>query len=314
MEHENEQHMILGIDIGGTTSKLGLVQDGTVLRHARISTAGHSDEHAFADALVAAGHQLAHEHGCVITAVGVGAPNANQLSGLVEMAPNLPWKHDVPLATMLETHLGVPTTLGNDANAAALGEWRYGAGQGYKDLLVVTIGTGVGSGFIVNGQLVLGSAGNAGELGHMTLIPGGRPCTCGRNGCLEAYVSIRGMMSTYEELASGHIGTTGPKPTGVKDLAKSAEGGDPLALACFSRTAEWLAIGLANAVCATGPARIVLFGGLARSGDLLMEPLLAHFDQAILNIYRDRVDVVMTALPEDDAALLGAAALSTLTE
>jgi glucokinase len=306
--------MILGIDIGGTTSKLGLVQDGQVLARARISTTGHSDEHAFADALAAAGHQLAHEHGAEITAVGIGAPNANQLSGLIEMAPNLPWKHDVPLAEMMTARMGVPTTLGNDANAAALGEWRYGAGQGYKDLLVVTIGTGVGSGFIVNGRLVLGSAGNAGELGHLTLVPGGRTCTCGRNGCLEAYVSIRGMMATYEELALDVPVFSGPRPSGVKDLAKTAEAGDPIALACFEHTAKWLAIGLANAVCATGPARIVLFGGLARNGDLLMKPLLAHFDKALLNIYRHRVDVVLTALPEDDAALLGAAALGTLTE
>lgn len=304
--------MILSIDIGGTTSKLGLVEHGVVLLRTRIPTTGHADEHAFADALVAAGRQLAHEVGAEISAVGIGAPNANQLTGKIEMAPNLPWKYDVPLAEMIAARLGLPTVLGNDANAAALGEWRYGAGQGYRDLLVVTIGTGFGSGFIVNGQLVLGSAGNAGELGHTILIPGGRTCTCGRNGCLEAYVSIRGIMATYEalamELAQGDV----PMPSGVKELAQAAEAGDPLALLCFDRTAEWLAIGLANSVCATGPARIVIFGGLARCGQLLMQPLLFHFDKALLKIYHHRVDVVFTALPEDDAALLGAAALGSL--
>lgn len=301
--------MILGIDIGGTTSKLGLVQEGKVIGRTRISTTGHSDEHAFADALVAAGRQLAFEHAAEITALGIGAPNANQLSGIIEMAPNLPWRHDVPLAMMMTEHLGVPATLGNDANAAALGEWRYGAGQGFSDLLVVTLGTGLGSGFIANGQLVLGSAGNAGELGHITLVPGGRACTCGRHGCLEAYVSIRGILATHAELSAKDA----PSPSGVKAIAEAALGGDPCALTCFDRTAEWLAIGLANAVCITGPARIVLFGGLARNGDLLMRPLLSHFEKALLNIYQGRVDLVLTALPADDAALLGAAALGTIT-
>jgi len=297
--------MILGIDIGGTTSKLGLVQDGKVLGRTRISTTGHSDEHAFADALAAAGRQLAFDAGTSISAVGIGAPNANQMNGIIEMAPNLPWKHDVPLARMMTERLAVPATLGNDANAAALGEWRYGAGKGYRDLLVVTLGTGLGSGFIANGQLVLGSAGNAGELGHITLVPGGRACTCGRLGCLEAYVSIRGMLATHAELSAQDA----PAPSGVKAIAEAALAGDPCALACFERTAEWLAIGLANAVCITGPARIVLFGGLTRNGDLLMLPLLSHFDKALLNIYHGRVEIALTALPEDDAALLGAAAL-----
>ncbi len=221
------------------------------------------------------------------------------------MAPNLPWKHDVPLARMMSDRMGVPAVLGNDANAAALGEWRYGAGRGMDDLLVVTLGTGVGSGFIVHGKLVLGHAGNAGELGHTTLHPGGRPCTCGRPGCLEAYVSIRGMIATYTELG-GEM-----EAPGVRAIADRAHAGEAAALACFDRTAADLAIGLANAVCATGPQRIVLFGGIVRSGELLMEPLRRHFDRTLLNVYHGRVDLMTSALPEDDAALLGAAALGT---
>lgn len=297
--------MILGIDIGGTTSKLGLVLDGKVLARARISTTGHADDHAFADALAAEAVKLMAGHPR-ITAIGIGAPNANQLTGIIEMAPNLPWKHDVPLARMMSDRLGVPATLGNDANAAALGEWRYGAGQGIDDLLVVTLGTGVGSGFIVNGQLVLGSAGNAGELGHMILIPDGRACTCGRNGCLEAYVSIRGMIATYNEAGGA------AEVKNVKTIADRANSGDPAAVECFKRTTEWLAIGLANAVCATGPKRIVLFGGIARNGELLLAPLRERFHAVLLNIYRGRVDLTVSALEDDDAALLGAAALGTL--
>lgn len=298
--------MILGIDIGGTTSKLGLVLDGKVMARSRISTTGHADDHAFADALAREAERLATDNGQPITAVGIGAPNANQLTGIIEMAPNLPWKHDVPLARMMSDRLGVPAVLGNDANAAALGEWRYGAGKGIDDLLVVTLGTGVGSGFIVNGRLVLGSAGNAGELGHMILIPDGRDCTCGRKGCLEAYVSIRGMIATYHE-EGGAI--TAPD---VKTIADQAHAGDRAALDCFQQTTEWLSIGLANAVCATGPRRIVLFGGIAQNGELLMAPLRDRFHSALLNIYKGRVDLTVSGLPDDDAALLGAAALSTL--
>jgi len=299
--------MILGIDIGGTTSKLGLVRNGKVTARSRISTTGHADDHAFADALAQEAAGLARANAdAPLQAISIGRPTANQLTGIIEMAPNLPWKHDVPLARMMSDRLGVPATLGNDANAAALGEWRYGAGKGIDDLLVVTLGTGVGSGFIVNGRLVLGSAGNAGELGHMTLIPGGRVCTCGRKGCLEAYVSIRGMIATYAE-EGGAAG-----PTDVKTIADLANAGDAAAKGCFRRTTEWLAIGLANAVCATGPKRIVLFGGIARNGELLMAPLRERFHASLLNIYQGRVDLTVSALPDDDAALLGAAALSTL--
>lgn len=298
--------MILGIDIGGTTSKLGLVRDGKVIARARISTTGHADDNAFADALAHEARKLAERHGFRITAIGIGAPNANQLTGIIEMAPNLPWKHDVPLARMMSDRLGAPAVLGNDANAAALGEWRYGAGRGINDLLVVTLGTGVGSGFITHGRLVLGSAGNAGELGHTILIPDGRDCTCGRRGCLEAYVSIRGMRATYAECGGALDADE------VKTIADRANAGEEAAITCFRRTTEWLAIGLANAVCATGPRRIVLFGGIARNGELLMAPLRNRFHAVLLNIYKGRVDLSVSALPDDDAALLGAAALGTL--
>ena len=302
--------MILGIDIGGTTTKLGLVQEGAVIARERIPTVGHADDHAFADALtVAAQGLLRTEDLPALLGVGIGAPNANQLTGIIEMAPNLPWKHDVPFARMMQDRLGVPAVLGNDANAAALGEWRYGAGQGFDDLLVATIGTGVGSGFIVNGQLVLGSAGNAGELGHMTIVVDGRPCTCGRKGCLEAYVSIRGMRQTYAELATD---LSVLQEEGVRCIADAAHRGDAAALRTFEGSVGWLAIGLANAVAVTGPRRVVLFGGITRSGDLLMAPLRNRFQDALLNIYKGRVDLTISALPDDDAALLGAAALTTL--
>jgi glucokinase len=298
--------MILGIDIGGTTSKLGLVKNGQMVARARIGTTGHANEEAFADALANAARELATSAGGSIERIGVGAPNGNQHTGTIAMAPNLPWKCDVPLAAMLTERLGAPCILGNDANAAALGEWRFGAGVGFTDLLVVTIGTGLGSGFIVDGKLLLGPFGNAGELGHVILVPDGRPCTCGRNGCLEAYVSIRGMRETYAVEAQG---TRLLHEEGVLPIAQAARDGDPGALRTFDLTARWLAIGLANAVALIPTQRIVLFGGVARNGELLLGPVRKHFGSSLLNIHAGRVEIVASALPEDDAAILGAAAL-----
>jgi glucokinase len=300
--------MIAGIDIGGTTTKIGLVKDHKVIARGRISTTAHVDEHAFADALIGEVRRLVRAGDLPPQqAVGIGAPNGNQLTGTIDQAPNLPWKNDVPLARMMADRLGVPCTLGNDANAAALGEWRYGAGQGCNDLLVVTLGTGLGSGFIVNGQLVLGPFGNAGELGHTTTVIDGRPCTCGRKGCLEAYVSIRGMRQTYIELAGS---SELLKEAGVKPIAEAAMRGEDAAVQTFRDTARWLAVGLANAVAHTCPERIILFGGIARNGDVLMNPLKRMFNEALLNIYQDKVELVLSGLPEDDAGILGAAALT----
>lgn len=299
--------MRIGIDIGGTSTKIGLVDNGRVRATTRMRTTGHADAFAFADALAAEVQRLGADHG--VQAIGIGAPNANQLTGIIERAPNLPWQQDVPMARLVQERTGIRCVLGNDANAAVLGEWRYGAGQGLQDLLLVTLGTGVGSGFIVNGQLMLGSHGNAGELGHMILVMDGRPCTCGRNGCLEAYVSIRGLRQTYAELDGDQAVL---KEEGVLCIARAAAQGDIAALQTFRHAARWLGTGLANAVAVTGPARIVLFGGIARSGALLMGPLQEWFSGALLNIYHGRVDLVASALPEDDAAILGAAALTTL--
>jgi glucokinase len=299
--------MLIGIDIGGTSTKLGLVHDGKVLNELHVPTPQHETAEAYADQLAARLRTLME--GRSVEAIGIGAPNANQQTGIIEMAPNLPWKHDVPLARMLELRTGIRCVLGNDANAAALGEWRYGAGKGCKDLLMVTLGTGVGSGFIVDNRLVLGSHGNAGELGHMIIVIDGRPCTCGRKGCLEAYVSIRGLRQTYAEL-DGDPEVL--KEEGVLCIAKATGSGNTAALQTFRHAARWLAVGLANAVTATGPERIVLFGGIARNGDLLMAPLRERFHESLLNIYQGRVDLVTSALPANDAAILGAAALTTL--
>ena len=305
--------MILGIDVGGTSTKLGLVENGRVIARSRVATIGHADEHAFADAIAeAAAGMCASTDG--IKAIGVGAPNGNQLSGAIEMAANLPWKNTVPLAAMLSEQLKAPCTLGNDANAAALGEWRYGCGHGCTDLLVATLGTGLGSGFVIDGRLLIGPFGNAGELGHITLVPGGRDCGCGRQGCLETYVNISGIRSTYAELAAASDRNVDQvlEQGGVKPIATAAEHGDAIALKTFDRTAKWLAIGLANAIAITTPQRIVLLGGIARSGDVLMGPLKRYFGPSMMKVFRGNVDLRTSELPPDDAGILGAAAFTTL--
>jgi len=304
--------MIAGIDIGGTSTKIGLVADGRVIATARIPTlgqdaAGVTEGTAFAEAITAAVRELSASHG-PITAAGIGVPNGNPFTGSIDRAPNLPWRSDVPLAAMLQERLGVPCALGNDANAAALGEWRYGAGRGCDDLLVVTLGTGLGSGFIVDGKLLLGPYGNAGELGHTTLVMDGRTCTCDRKGCLETYVSIRGMRQTYLDLADS---SEPLKQEGVLPIAEQARRGEDAALQTFRDTARWLSIGLANAVAMTVPKRIILFGGIARNGDLLMAPLKQYFAKDLFYIYHGKVELMLSALPEDDAGILGAAALVT---
>jgi glucokinase len=298
--------MIAGIDIGGTTTKIGLVHKEQVIARARISTTAHTDEHAFADAIATAVNNLVAVQGHTLTGIGIGAPNGNQLTGSIDRAPNLPWKNDVPLAAMMQQRMGLSCVLGNDANAAALGEWKYGAGRGCNDLLLVTLGTGLGSGFVIDGRILLGPQGNAGELGHTIVVIDGRKCTCGRKGCLEAYVSIRGMRQTYQELAdSSDI----LKDDGVKPIADAAHRGEDAAIQTFHDTARWLAIGLANAAAITVPERIILFGGIARNGDVLMRPLREKFEAALLSIYQGKVALMLSELPEDDAGILGAAAM-----
>ncbi|MDQ3100602.1 MAG: ROK family protein, partial [Bacteroidota bacterium] len=284
--------MILGIDVGGTTTKMGLVQHGSVICHGRIETTGHVNEHAFADAIADQARRMCEGNG-TIEAIGVGAPNGNQHSGAIEKAANLPWKNEVPLAKMLADRLKVPCVLGNDANAAALGEWRYGSGRNYSDLLVATLGTGLGSGFIIDGKLLIGPFGNAGELGHITVVMDGRSCGCGRNGCLEPYVNISGIRQTYAELSikDGGGGTDVLNEEGVRPIGKAAMEGDPIALKTFDRTARWLAIGLANAVAITTPQLIVLFGGITRNGDLLMGPLRRYFEPSLMPVFRNKIEL-----------------------
>ncbi|MGL4598898.1 MAG: ROK family protein, partial [Bacteroidia bacterium] len=250
-----------------------------------------------------------------LRAVGIGAPNGNVHTGCIEFAPNMPWKGKIPLADWMQTLLQVPTILTNDANAAAVGEKLFGAAKNLTDFILVTLGTGVGSGFVVNGELVYGADGMAGELGHVVIERNGRMCGCGRAGCLETYTSATGVVRTVHEVLEAYsepsLLRTWASTREIKssDVTEAALQGDLMARDILDDTAEKLGFALANAVAITSPSHIFLFGGLAKAGDLLMLPLRGYFESFLLPIYQNKIVLTQSALP-DDAAVLGAAALA----
>ena len=246
--------------------------------------------------------------------IGVGAPNGNFHTGEIVFAPNLPWTGIIPLAKMIAEATGIETTLTNDANAAAIGEMIYGAAKGMKDFVVVTLGTGLGSGFVANGQLIYGHDGFAGELGHVIAVRDGRRCGCGRNGCLETYASATGIVRTAEQwLEEKKDDTVLRKQAGKITSAgifDAAKAGDKFAVALFEYTGKILGQALADVVAITSPEAIILFGGLANAGTLLLEPAKRHMEDNLLHIYKNRVPLIQSILPGADAAILGASALA----
>jgi glucokinase len=309
---------VIGIDIGGTNTAFGLTdRDGTVYVPGKISTQRYPDADEYVRELAAALHPSidAAGGGGRIAGIGIGAPNADALRGTIENAPNLPWKGSMPLVEKLQSHFpDIPVRLINDAKAAALGEMVYGAAKGMKDFIVITLGTGLGSGFVVNGQLMTGHDGLAGELGHVTLDPEGRVCGCGRRGCVETYASATGIRRTVFELLSdrmetGEFRTIACEDLTAKAIAQAALRGDPLALEAFEYTGRQLARALAGAVMITGPEAIFLFGGLADAGDLIFEPTRKYLEMFLHENFRGKVALLPSGVPQGNAAILGAAAL-----
>lgn len=308
--------LALGIDIGGTNTKFGVGdREGRLHAEGSLLTADHETLDGFVNLLADACRSCVAKVGVQskVAAVGIGAPNANYYRGTVEHAPNLRWKGVLPLAELVSKALGLPTWLTNDANAAALGEMLYGGGRGMKDLLVMTLGTGVGSGYIVDGKLLYGHSGFGGELGHVMVKPGGRQCGCGRQGCLEKYASVTGLVLTARErlAASDTPSRLRDLPAAALDGAvihEAARAGDSLALEVYEETGEVLGVALANTVAITSPEAIFLSGGLARSGDLLLTPTR---DALLANLHPlFGVDLHISELLERNGAVLGAAALA----
>ena len=321
MEEIKDKQYVVGIDVGGQTSKLGVVDArGDVLAQTVIRSDTYGDDAgAFISALADAVKKVIKESDKEgqVRGVGVGAPNGNYYTGEVAFAPNLAWaaNKSVKFAEMLTKKLGgLPVSLTNDANAAAVGEMTYGAARGMKNFIMITLGTGVGSGIVIDGKVVYGHDGFAGELGHTTVVQhNGRTCGCGRTGCLEAYCSAIGVAKTAREwLEMGNEPSLLREVENItsKDVYEAAKEGDSLAIRIFEYTGTILGRKFADFIAFSAPEAIVLFGGLARAKDFLYEPMMKAMNDNVLNIWKDKVKIVFSQLKESDAAILGASALA----
>jgi glucokinase len=306
--------IVLGIDIGGTNTKFGFVdRAGRCLADAAIPTRADLPPGQMFQRLHAGAMEMLRHLGGAhrLAGIGVGAPNANYYKGTIEQPPNLSWRW-VDLKAELAPYFQVPMAATNDANAAALGEMLFGGARGMRDFIVITLGTGVGSGIVVNGQMVYGRSGFAGEIGHVVAVPEGRLCGCGRRGCLEVYANAGGLVQTVGELLA--VSQTPSPLRGAADLSarevfEAAQAGDPVAVEAFLRTGDLLGRKLADAVAYTSPEAIFLFGGLMAAGDLLFEPARRALEANLLNIYQGTVKLLHSGVPEGKAAILGAGAL-----
>ncbi len=317
-----EKPYVVGIDIGGQTAKIGLVDArGTVLTQTAIRSDDTTDHKEFIHNLSEAVKKLVNKDYSMddVRGIGIGAPNANFYKGTIANAPNLKWAGQgvtINFTELMSAEIGLPVRITNDANAAAMGEMAYGVARGMKNFIMITLGTGVGSGIIVNGELLYGHDGFAGELGHVTMVRNnGRQCGCGKTGCLEAYASATGVARTARE----QLETTN-KPSLLrqipaesitsKDVFDAASQGDELALDIFNFTGHILGAALADFVAFSSPEAIVLFGGLTRSGDLIMKPVVEALNDNVMPQWKGKIKVLFSTLKESDAAILGASALA----
>jgi glucokinase len=307
---------VIGIDIGGTNTAFGFVeQNGSLIHNSTIPTnASEKSELLFERLFVEIDKEFYnYSDQYELVGIGVGAPNANYFKGTVETPPNLNWGI-VNVLEIIKKHSPLPAAITNDANAAALGEMLFGAAKGMKDFIVITLGTGLGSGIVVNGEIVYGADGFAGELGHTIYDRNGRLCGCGRKGCLETYASASGIKKTVIELLEtseipSKLRSIDVNKITSKDIGEAAELGDKLALEAFDFTAHVLGFKLADTVAHTSPEAIILFGGLALAGDLIIKPTKKYLEESLLNIFKNKVKVIPSALPGGSAAVLGASAL-----
>lgn len=310
---------VIGLDLGGTNSVFGIVDSrGDIKVTTAIKTQPYQNVEDYVKASLDALNIIIDEVGGIekIKAMGIGAPNGNYYNGTIEFAPNLNWGRNgvVPLADMFSKALGIPVAITNDANAAAIGEMTYGVARGMKNFIMITLGTGVGSGIVVNGQLVYGSDGFAGELGHVVVQKNGRNCGCGRKGCLETYCSATGVARTAKEFLSETDEPSILRDIKLEDLTSlevslAAEKGDKLAKRVYEYTGELLGEACANFAAFSSPEAFVFFGGLTKAGDLLMKPLKAAYDKNVLRIYKGKAKFLISGLSGSSAAILGASAV-----
>ncbi len=310
---------VVGIDVGGQTSKLGVVDArGAVLAQTVIRTDTYSEVEPYIAELAEAVRKIIRDSGTEgkVRGIGVGAPNGNYYTGTIENAPNLPWGHEtVEFSKLLSDAMdGLPVALTNDANAAAVGEMTYGAARGMKNFIMITLGTGVGSGIVINGEVVYGHDGFAGELGHVSAVRNnGRVCGCGKTGCLETYASATGVARTareWLELTDEPSVLRSLDTIASKDVYEAAKDGDKLALKIFEFTGKILGRAFADFIAFSSPEAIVLFGGLARAKEFLLGPIEESMNANVMSLWKDKVKIVFSQLKESDAAILGASALA----
>ena len=313
---------VIGLDLGGTNSVFGIVDSrGDIKATTAIKTGGYNNAEDYVDACITALQPIIEQVGGLdtIKAMGIGAPNANYYTGTIEFAPNLPWAHNgvVPLAKMFSDRLGgIPVAMTNDANAAAIGEMVYGVARGMKNFIVITLGTGVGSGIVVNGQLLYGHDGFAGELGHVTMVRGekGRLCGCGRTGCLETYCSATGVARTARELLEttdrpSLLREMNPDDITSLDVSIAAGKGDELAKEIYEFTGKMLGEACADFAAFSSPEAFIFFGGMVKAGDLIMNPIREAYEAHVLNIFKGKAKFLVSGLDGASAAVLGASAV-----
>lgn len=314
-----EKPYVIGMDMGGTNTVFGIVDTrGNVISKSAIKTGTHSDVNLYINDIYIELSKLTEAAGGIdkIKGIGVGAPNGNYYTGNIEFAPNLPWKGVIPFAKLMSEKFGIPAALTNDANAAAVGEMTYGAAHGMKNFIMITLGTGVGSGIVIDGKVVYGHDGFAGELGHVTVVRNnGRICGCGKTGCLETYASATGVARSAREILETSTKESLLRNIPVdsitsKDVFDAAMQGDEVAKEIFNYTGKILGETFADFVAFSAPEAIVLFGGLSKAGELIMNPIKENMEKNLLPIWRDKVKVLFSELKEADAAVLGASALA----
>jgi glucokinase len=302
------KEVVVGIDIGGTNTVFGFVdREGTIVATGRLKTGNYDDGEVFIQDLTKTISETLTDD-LKLVGVGIGCPNGNHYKGSMENAPNLKMKGTIPFVKRFQEILSVPTILTNDANAATIGEMVFGGAKGLKDFFMVTLGTGVGSGFVANGQMIYGHDSFAGELGHTIIFPEGRQCGCGRKGCLETYTSASGIAKTFVELTEKNNGQKLENITSY-DVLLEAEKGNPIAIETFDYTAKILGLALSNAVCITSPSHIFLFGGPVKAGHFLLEPLQKYMEEYMLFVFKNKVKLQVSELMDKNAAILGSAAL-----
>ena len=312
---------VIGLDLGGTNSVFGIVDSrGEIKATTAIKTQGYDKVEDYVDACVEALQVIIDQVGGIekIKAMGIGAPNGNFYNGTIEFAPNLAWAHNgvVPLAKLFSERLNdIPVGLTNDANAAAIGEMIYGVARGMKNFIVITLGTGVGSGIVVNGQLLYGSDGFAGELGHVTMVrEGGRTCGCGRTGCLEAYCSATGVARTARELLAttqepSLLREMDPEKITSLDVSIAAGKGDRLAKEIYEFTGHMLGEACADFAAFSSPEAFIFFGGMTKAGNLIMDPIKRSYDEHVLKVFKGKAKFLVSGLDGASAAVLGASAI-----